>query len=178
METVNRILKFKGPHTKIIIWAHNNHVGDSRFATMHWLEKVSLGNLLRSHYGERNVFIAGAGSYSGTLLAAEKWGNAFREMTMAVADDSTWEQKMHQLSPQNKIIISKEISDKPSMMRWISHMGIGVTYHPLDRTGIYTLSVLPDKYDAFLFFEKSHALHPIVTQGNEKGRFNGKTEDY
>ena len=178
LETINRIIKLNGPDAKIIIWAHNNHVGDSRYATMHWEGKVSLGNLLRQKYGDKNVFIVGAGSYSGNIIAAEKWGNAYREMAIARADDSTWEQKMHQVNTKNKIIISNEVSDQPSMLRWISHMGIGVTYHPLDRTGIYTLSVIPNKYDAFLFFDHTHALHPIATPGKEKGTFNIKSDDY
>ena len=99
-------------------------------------------------------------------------------MPVALADDSTWEQKMHQLNTENKIIICKELKDKPSMLRWMSHMGIGVTYHPLDRTGIYSLSVIPNRYDAFLFFDHTNALHPIETPVKGKEPLGKNALDY
>jgi len=163
VETINRILKLYGPASKAIIWAHNNHAGDAQYASMHWEGKTNLGNLLRYHYGIKNVFIVGFGSYSGSVIAAEKWGGPYKKMTVANADDSTWEQKMHQLNSDNKIIICRELKDKPAMLRWMSHIGIGVIYHPYDKTGIYSLSVIPNRYDAFIFFDQTHALHPIET---------------
>ena len=178
LETINRILKLYGPNSKVIIWAHNNHVGDAQYATMHWSGKTNLGNLLRYQYGEKNVFIVGLGCYSGSVIAAEKWGASYQKMPIALADDSTWEQKMHQINTENKIIICKELKDKPTMLRWISHMGIGVTYHPLDRTGIYSLSVIPNRYDAFLFFDHTNALHPIATPVKGKEPLGRNPLDY
>ena len=178
LETINRILKLYGPNSKAIIWAHNNHVGDAQYATMHWEGKINLGNLLRYQYGVKNVFIIGLGSYIGSVIAAEKWGTAYQEMPIAFADDSSWEQKMHQLNTENKIIICKELKDKPNMLRWMSHMGIGVIYHPLDRTGIYSLSVIPNRYDAFLFFDHTNALHPIETPVKGKEHLGKNALDY
>ncbi|HMC86427.1 MAG TPA: erythromycin esterase family protein [Chitinophagaceae bacterium] len=161
LETINRILKLYGNKSKAIIWAHNNHVGDVQYGKMIPGGKTSLGNMLRYQYGVKNVFIVGFGSYSGSIIAAEKWGAPYKKTQIAFADDSTWEQKMHQLNPVNKIIICTELKDNPIMLRWMYHMGIGVIYHPLDRTGIYSLSVIPNRYDAFLFFDHTNALHPI-----------------
>jgi erythromycin esterase len=178
LETINRILKLYGPTSKAIIWAHNNHLGDAQYATMIWEGKTNLGNMLRHQYGVKNVFIVGFGSYSGSIIAAEKWGTPYKTMPVALADDSTWEQKMHQLNTENKIIICKELKDKPSMLRWMSHIGIGVTYHPLDRTGIYSLSVIPNRYDAFLFFDHTNALHPIETPVKGKEPLGKNALDY
>ena len=178
LETINRILKLYGPTSKAIIWAHNNHVGDAQYATLIWEGKTNLGNMLRHQYGINNVFIVGFGSYSGSIIAAEKWGTPYKKMLVAFADDSTWEQKLHQINTENKIIICKELKDKPNMLRWMSHMGIGVTYHPLDRTGIYSLSVIPDRYDAFLFFDHTNALHPIETPVKGKEPLGKNALDY
>ncbi len=178
LETIKRILKLYGPNSKVIVWAHNNHIGDAQFATMHWAGKINLGNLLRYKYGEKDVFIIGLGSYTGSVIAAEKWGASYQQMPVAIADDSTWEEKLHHHNTDNKIIISKELKDKPALLRWISTIGVGVIYHPLNRTGIYSLSVIPDRYDAFLFFEHTNALHPIATHVNEKGPLGKTPLDY
>lgn len=160
-ETVTRLLNLYGGSSKVVIWTHNSHAGDAQYSSMIWAGKTNLGNLLRYRYGAKNLFIVGLGSYSGDIIAAEKWGAPYKKMTLALADDSTWEQKMHQAAPGNKIIICRELKDKPALLRWMFHAGIGVIYHPYSRVGIYSLSVVPNRYDAFLFFDHTHALHPI-----------------
>ena len=57
-------------------------------------------------------------------------------------------------------------------------MGKLVTYHPLDKTGIYSLSVIPNRYDAFLFFDHTNALHPIETQVKGKELLGKNAFDY
>lgn len=177
-ETIDRILNLYGPNSKAIIWAHNNHVGDAKYGTQHWTGKTSLGQLLRNKYGEKNIFIVGSGSYQGSVIAAEKWGTAYQVMRTPPADDSSWEQRVHQVSAENKIILSRELKGDPSMLRWFSHVGIGVLYHPMDRYGIYSLSVIPNRYDAFLYFDYTTALHPIETPVKTKESLGKTPIDY
>lgn len=161
-QTIVRLLKLYGANSKVIIWAHNNHVGASQFATMHWTGKVNLGQILRYEYGEKNVFIVGMGFYKGSVIAADKWGTAYHQMNVPPADDSSWEQRLHQINTANKLIISKELQNDPKLLRWFSTTGIGVIYHG-NKEGIYSLSVIPKRYDAYLFFDNTNALHPIET---------------
>jgi erythromycin esterase-like protein len=178
LETINRLLKLYGPDSKAIIWAHNNHIGDAQYATMHWKGKTNLGSLLRYKYGEKNIFIVGFGSYTGNVIAAEHWGTSYQEMPMPVADDSSWEQKMHQLNTDNKLLICREIRNNSPFIRWISNIGVGVLYHPMYRFGIYSLSVVPKRYDAYLFFDHTNALHPIETRVKEKMPFMKNPLEY
>jgi len=41
------------------------------------------------------------------------------------------------------------------------HRAIGVVYHPNRERGNYVPTVLPDRYDAFLYIDQSEALHPL-----------------
>ena len=42
------------------------------------------------------------------------------------------------------------------------HRAIGVVYHPeYEHYGNYVPTVLPRRYDALLYLEESHALHPL-----------------
>lgn len=56
-----------------IVWAHNTHVGDAKATHMSLAGMVNIGQLARRRYGNDNVYILGFGSYTGTVLAAEKW---------------------------------------------------------------------------------------------------------
>lgn len=163
VETIARLLTLYGPGAKAIIWAHNNHVGDAQYATMHWTGKTNAGQLLRNKYGKENIFSVGFGTYNGSVIASEKWGAPYQKMQLAAAGDSSWEQKMHQLNADNKIILSKDIRNYPNMLRWISQVAVGVLYHPMQKSGTYSLSVIPNRYDAYIFIDHTNALHPIET---------------
>jgi erythromycin esterase-like protein len=46
----------------------------------------------------------------------------------------------------------------------LPHRAIGVVYHPgRERWGNYVPTVLGDRYDAFLWFAETRALHPLST---------------
>ena len=48
------------------------------------------------------------------------------------------------------------------MEHHLDHRAIGVVYHPsYEQYGNYVPSLLPMRYDAFIYFDRSHALHPM-----------------
>ncbi|WP_084523904.1 erythromycin esterase family protein [Adhaeribacter aquaticus] len=168
-QTLKRLLDFHGPDSKAIIWEHNTHVGDARYTDMVNSGEVNVGQLVRKEYGEENVFIVGFGSYSGTVIAADRWGAPMKNMEVPAAPEGSWEYILHQLSPTNKMIFSKDIKENQFLKRPIGHRAIGVVYNPKYEYGNYVPSVLPRRYDAFLYIDKTNALHPIeeITVRNE-----------
>lgn len=69
---------------------------------------------------------------------------------------------LHQADPTDKIILSKDIQYEKRLKQLIGHRAIGVVYHPqLEHLGNYVPSVIPKRYDAFLFIDQTQALHPI-----------------
>lgn len=56
--------------SKIIIWAHNSHIGDMRSTGYASLGQVSVGQLCREMFGKEGVFLIGFTSYEGTVRAA------------------------------------------------------------------------------------------------------------
>ena len=169
-ETLKRLLDFHDPDAKAIVWEHNTHVGDARYTDMAGAGLVNVGQLTRKEFGAENVFIVGFGSYSGSVIAADQWGKPMKEMEVPPATSGSWEQILHQLSPANKIILSKDIQDEKHLKKPIGHRAIGVVYDPRrEQYGNYVPSVIPKRYDAFLFIDQTHALRPLGTpvKGNE-----------
>ncbi|PRY10179.1 erythromycin esterase-like protein [Pontibacter ummariensis] len=162
--TLERLLEFHGPESKAIIWEHNTHVGDARYTNMVEAGEVNVGQLVRQEYGKENVFLVGFGSYSGTVIAAGSWGAPMRTIPVPPAAEGSWEQILHLLGPTNKIILSKDIRNENFLKRPIGHRAIGVVYNPeLEHLGNYVPSVIPKRYDAFIFIDTTQALHPIET---------------
>ena len=169
-ETLHRLLQLHGPRSKAIIWEHNTHVGDARYTDMARRGEVNVGQLVRKQYGPENVFIVGFGSYQGSVIAASEWGAPIRKMEVPPAQNGSWEQILHAAGATNKLIFSKDLRDNKYLKRAIGHRAIGVVYNPsLERFGNYVPSVIPQRYDAFLYIDQTQALHPlsIPVKGNE-----------
>jgi erythromycin esterase-like protein len=161
-ETLKRLLSFHGPASKAIVWEHNTHVGDARYTDMAQSGEVNVGQLVRKEFGENNVFIVGFGTYEGSVIASRKWGDPFEKMEVPKAEPGSWEDILHNLSPSNKIIFSKDIRENKFLKKSIGHRAIGVVYHPeAVQFPQFVPSVMPRRYDAFIFIDHTNALHPI-----------------
>ena len=65
---------------KVVVWAHNSHLGDARATEMARWGELNLGQLVREHYGDESLLI-GFSTYTGTVRAADDWGGPDRVMT-------------------------------------------------------------------------------------------------
>lgn len=164
METLTRLLDFYGSDSKAIVWEHNTHVGDARATDMVRQRMVNVGQLARETYGRENVFIAGFGSYRGSVMAADEWGEPMQIMTVPEARTGSWEHQLHRVGAANKLILSRDMVRAKSLQQPISHRAIGVVYHPdMEQYGNYVPSVIHERYDAFLYIDQTEALHPMHT---------------
>jgi erythromycin esterase-like protein len=161
METINRLLEQHGPDAKIIVWEHNTHVGDARATTMANEGMVNVGQLVREQYGEDEAYIVGFGTYSGTAVASQRWGAAAQVMNVPEAQPNSWEGILHREFSSNKIILMNVLRQEQKFMQRIGHRAIGVTYNPASESGNYVPSVLPERYDTFLYIDQTQALHPL-----------------
>ncbi|PJJ60731.1 erythromycin esterase family protein [Hymenobacter chitinivorans] len=164
METLRRLLELHGPRSKAIVWEHNTHVGDARYTDMASSAEVNVGQLARQQLGRENVFIVGFGSYQGSVIAADAWGAPIKQMPVPEAKAGSWEDMLHALGPTNKLVLSKDLQADPFFKRRIGQRAIGVVYNPrADRFENYVPSVIPQRYDAFIYLDQTTALHPLET---------------
>ncbi|ALJ01257.1 protein-L-isoaspartate O-methyltransferase [Rufibacter tibetensis] len=160
-ETINRLVAEKGAGAKIIVWAHNTHVGDARYTDMASSGMVNVGQLIREQHAQKGVYLVGFGSYEGQVIASNTWGGSTRVMTVPQAKAGSWEQILHRYSPENKLLLMRELQNIPEAMESRGHRAIGVTYNPGFESGNYVPTILPRRYDAFLYIDKTKALSPL-----------------
>jgi erythromycin esterase len=163
METINRLMEFGGSEAKLIVWAHNTHIGDARQTDMAGAGMINIGQLARETYGPGQVFLVGFGSHSGNVIASPQWGGPVQNMRVPAAQRDSWEELLHRNKRGNQLLFSDELRGLPALERPIGHRAIGVQYDPGNERGNYVPSRIPLRYDAFLFFDRTTALRPIGT---------------
>ncbi|KFZ30418.1 protein-L-isoaspartate O-methyltransferase [Pseudidiomarina salinarum] len=161
MDTLKRLMDFHGKDAKGIVWAHNTHIGDASFTDMGNQGLFNLGELGREEYGRHNVALVGFGSYQGSVLAGSAWGSKVEDMNLPAAREGSWEDICHQAGKQF-FLHSEDLQSNPGLERRIPHRAVGVVYNPRhERYGNYVPTVIPKRYDHFVFFDESQALHHI-----------------
>ncbi|HEX5553409.1 MAG TPA: erythromycin esterase family protein [Chitinophagaceae bacterium] len=162
VNTLDRIMDFHGPEAKAILWAHNTHIGDARFTDMKKAAMVNVGQLVREQHAEKDVVLAGFGSYQGTVIAGETWGAPMKEMEVPAARKGSVEDLLHQEYPGNRLLILDKFNKKERLKKTLPHRAIGVVYDPgHEQYGNYVPTELNPRYDAFLYIDQTQALHPL-----------------
>jgi erythromycin esterase-like protein len=162
METLDRLMDFHGPKAKGIVWAHNTHIGDARYTDMARAGMFNIGQLAREEHESEGVVLAGFGSHHGSVIAGKSWGAPMERMKVPVARSGSWEDVLHQASGDDELLLFDQSSISDEFRKPRGHRAIGVVYQPeLESYGNYVPTVLPKRYDAFLYADETEALHPL-----------------
>jgi erythromycin esterase len=168
VETLERLMQHHGPDARAIVWEHNTHIGDARATDMVRTGMFNVGQLVRERRAREGVVLVGFGSHRGTVVAATQWGAPMDRMPVPPAREDSWEDVLHRAGASDKLLL---LSDGPlaslrscpdSMLETRGHRAIGVVYDPAyEAFGNYVPTVLPRRYDAFLYLDQTEALHPL-----------------
>src|SRR5258705_13074264 len=80
LEARHAYLNRAGGRAKIVVWAHNSHVGDARVTEMGQRGELNIGQLARERYN-RDAVLVGFTTNHGTVTAASDWdGPAERKL--------------------------------------------------------------------------------------------------
>lgn len=166
VSTLNRLMAFHGNGAKCIVWEHNTHIGDARATDMARDGMMNVGQLVREQHAAMGAVSVGFGSYKGTVIAGREWGDVMRKMHVPPAKKGSWEYILHQASGGNdSLFILDSLKNERALDAYLDHRAIGVVYHPEhEQYGNYVPSILPSRYDAFIFLDETKALHPLHIQ--------------
>ncbi|HEX5437610.1 MAG TPA: erythromycin esterase family protein [Gemmatimonadaceae bacterium] len=164
-ETLEHLLEFHGPTAKGIVWAHNTHVGDARFTDMSGAGMVNLGQLVRQGHSADGVVLVGCSTHRGSVIAAREWGLPMQRMRVPEAQQGSYDDVLHRSGAGNFMLLFADESAgaaRPGLEEVRGHRAIGVVYDPrVEHWGNYVPTVLPQRYDAVLFVDETHAVSPL-----------------
>lgn len=163
-DSLSRLLKFRGG--KVVVWAHNSHLGDARYTDMSKRGELNLGQLCREAFGNE-VFILGCGTHTGTVAAAHDWDGDVNVMDVVPSRPDSWERQAHDTGLESFILNIREASSndeqvKEELLQQRLERFIGVIYRPSsERASHYSRAVLGKQFDAYLWFDRTNAVRPL-----------------
>jgi erythromycin esterase-like protein len=162
LEALTAHLKGRGVAPKIIVWAHNSHLGDARATQMGASGELNLGQLARERY-EDAALLVGFSTYTGTVTAADDWGEPARRMTVRRALPESYEALLHDVAEPDFVLdLGKDDDASHVLRRERLERAIGVIYRPeTERWSHYFTACLPRQFDLVLHYDRTRALHPL-----------------
>ena len=150
------------PPAKIIVWAHNSHLGDARATQMGERGELNLGQLVREHFGKESVSI-GFTTYDGTVTAASDWDGPAERKNVRPAHPESYEALFHDVDVPNFFLNLRSDGDLASHLRSERlERAIGVIYRPeTELISHYFHARLPDQFDAILHYDHTRAVEPL-----------------
>lgn len=161
-ETLAQLLAFNGPGAKAIVWAHNSHIGDARFTDMGMARgEHNIGQLARQAWGDE-VALVGQGTHAGTVAAAHDWDGDMQVMAVRPSRSGSYERLCHD-SGVPRFLLDLRRGRHAELRRQLAvprlERYIGVIYRPdTERWSHYAESVLPEQFDAWLWFDETQAV--------------------
>jgi len=164
-DTIEELLRFleqPWAPAKIVVWAHNSHLGDARATELGEYGELNVGQLVRERHGADSVSV-GFTTYSGTVTAAADWDAPAERKTVRPALPNSYERLFHETgTPRFLLAIrdDQELADALTSPRL--ERAIGVVYKPdTERGSHYFQARLAQQFDYVLHFDETTALEPL-----------------
>jgi erythromycin esterase-like protein/predicted phosphoribosyltransferase len=165
VETLDALVAHLGRQdgrAKIVVWAHNSHLGDAQATEMGQRGELNVGQLVREKYG-RDAVLVGFTTHHGTVTAASDWGGVAERKRVRPALPGSCEALFHcslaarfLLTWRSNVAVGDVLRD-PRLER-----AIGVIYRPeTERMSHYFQARLTQQFDAVLHFDETRAVEPL-----------------
>jgi erythromycin esterase-like protein/predicted phosphoribosyltransferase len=168
-DTLDALLEHLGEevslaHTsRIVVWAHNSHVGDARATEVYADGQTTLGKLARDMY-EDDTRLIGFSTYTGTVTAASEWGGIAERKTVRPGLPNSVEELFHETASAAVYAAMRrehrpaaEALDDVRLAR-----AIGVIYRPDTERQSHYFHVRPsEQFDAMIHIDDTRALEPL-----------------
>jgi erythromycin esterase-like protein len=154
---------------KVVVWAHNSHLGNASATEMAERGEFNLGELVRERYGREAVLI-GFTTYTGTVTAASDWDEPAERKQVRPALPGSYEALFHEARPDRFWLEFQKHPNLAARLRTPAQLerAIGVIYRPeTERVSHYFEARLPDQFDAVLHFDVTRAVEPLERRAPE-----------
>lgn len=166
LESLTRFLARGGAPPKLVVWAHNSHLGDARATQMGKQGEHNVGQLVRARHGAAAVLV-GFTTYTGTVTAANDWGGHAERKVVRPALSESYEALFHDARDGNFLLDLRTDGElRTALSTPRLERAIGVIYRPeTERQSHYFLAQLPSQFDAVLHYDVTRAVEPLERTG-------------
>jgi erythromycin esterase-like protein len=164
-DTLDQLLAHLDRHggtARVVVWAHNSHVGDARATEMAQRGELNIGQLLRERHGH-DVVNVGFSTYTGSVTAASEWGGPAERKRVRPALPDSYEALLHATGMPAFLLCPLAVGDsgralsEPRLER-----AIGVIYHPqTERQSHWFAASAARQYNALVHIDTTRAVEPL-----------------
>jgi len=160
-----------GGTARVVVWAHNSHVGDARSTEMGQRGELNIGQLMRERHGHDSVNV-GFTTYTGTVTAATDWDAPAERKHVRRALPDSYEALLHATRLPAFLLCplaagqGGQALSEPRLER-----AIGVIYRPeTERQSHYFAASAARQFDALVHIDHTRAVEPLErTRGWDRG---------
>jgi erythromycin esterase-like protein len=147
---------------RLVVWAHNSHVGDARATEMHDRGEWNVGQLVRERYGAAAVLV-GLTTHTGTVTAASNWDDPAERKDVRPSLAGSCEREFHETGIPRFLA---PIRTSPELRAMLTpsrlERAIGVIYRPdTERSSHYFHAKLADQFDFVVHIDQTRAVEPL-----------------
>jgi erythromycin esterase-like protein len=169
-ETLDALVDFhaaRGRRERVVLWAHNSHLGDARATDMGAGGELNVGQLVRQRYG-RDARLVGFLTHEGTVTAASDWDEPAERKLVRPALAGSYEALLHEQTGIPNFML--ELTTPGPVVTGLGQprleRAIGVIYRPeTERASHYFHAALPQQFDAVLYYDHTRAVEPLERTG-------------
>ncbi len=165
-ETMERLVAFlerkHEARAKVVVWAHNSHVGDARATSLGAGREINIGQLVRQAHPASCKLIGFTTSF-GTVTAASNWDGEAERKTVRDPLPGSWEALFHQTEvPEFYLDLKRATREYPPMQGRLLERAIGVVYRPdTEFYSHYLEARIANQFDAIFHFDRTRAVEPL-----------------
>ncbi len=163
-ETIHALaahLETQGQKPKIVVWAHNSHLGDARATDLGARGEWNVGQLVREKHGDDAVLI-GFTTYTGTVAATTNWDESAQIKKVRPGLKNSYELLFHEMELPKFFLNLRDSETKELLSRPRLERAIGVIYRPeTERLSHYFDAYLSEQFDGVIHFDETRAVEPL-----------------
>jgi erythromycin esterase-like protein len=157
---LNNFLAVQGSPPRIVVWAHNSHLGDARATEMGRRGEHNVGQLVRERVGAAAVNV-GFTTYDGTVTAASDWDGGAERKLVRPALPGSYEALFHETGLGN-FYLDLGVRAPAALAVPRLERAIGVVYRPeTERQSHYFEASLARQFDAVFHYDRTRAVEPL-----------------
>jgi erythromycin esterase-like protein len=148
---------------KVVVWAHNSHLGDCRATEMGEHGQLNLGQLVRERYRPEDCFLHGFTTHAGTVTAASEWDGPAELKRIVPSREGSLERLLHETGIERFLLpLRGHDSALAGLRERYLERAIGVIYRPdTERLSHYFHADAARQFDALIHVDTSTALRPL-----------------
>ncbi|HSW16985.1 MAG TPA: erythromycin esterase family protein [Ramlibacter sp.] len=162
LQALDAHLTDNGRPPRMVVWAHNSHLGDASATEMGDQGEWNLGQLARERWGQQAMLV-GFCTYRGTVSAASAWDAPLERKRVRDGLPGSFEALFHETGePAFWLPLRGHEPLAARLAERRLQRAIGVIYQPsTERLSHYFETCLPAQFDAMIHIDATRAVQPL-----------------